>query len=285
MSLDTEKQPLLARDKLQAEGKHVALLRFRAWAFLGVIVTVIACVMYVFVSGAAYTDAEEFGTWVKRYDFYVVTLVVFLVILTCEAIGVPSTLLCTTAAYIYATKLGETAGFFAAIVVSYLGSASGALIALFLGRTVLKEWSEELIADNRVMMAVQRAVVKNQWKVNLLLRLSPVPDAITNYGLSCSDTSMAAFVAGTVGLIPWIVLDCYVGSTLSSLSSLSHTSTLQYIEYAVMVVMLVAFVWLLTVWAKRALMDVVNESEAANRKATTAAPVPDGRPSDGILEI
>lgn len=259
--MDPEQEPLL-RVTPDKPAAVVKLHRCRAYAFVGVILIVILSVVYFLATGDAYTDAEDFGRAIKHLDFLLLTLVVFLVILVCEAAGVPSTLLCITAAYVYATKLDKNEGFWVSLVVSYSGSVAGATVALGLGRTVLKEWAEELIAGNRVMRAVKIAVTENQWRVNLLLRLSPIPDAFTNYGLAISDTSLPAFLMGTAGLIPWVALDSYVGSTLSSLSDIEHTTTWEYVAYVLMIVALGCFIWLLTVWARRALMEMVEKTEA-----------------------
>lgn len=198
--------------------------RFKVLALQSCLAVVVALVCYGAVSGGLVASAQSLGEWVKHFNVLFLSIVMLFVLCVCDAAGIPTSLICTASGYIFAKKIPGPRGFALSFCVSYIGCVSGSLVAFVLGKSVLRRWAAEQIKGNRLMTAISLAIMKNEFRINVLVRLSPLPDLIINYGLACTRTSVTAFVFGSLGLIPWLVLDTYAGSTLSDLSEIGKTT-------------------------------------------------------------
>jgi uncharacterized membrane protein YdjX (TVP38/TMEM64 family) len=105
--------------------------------------------------------------------------------------------------------------------VTLAGSVAGACLAFRLGRHLLREWAQKAFLQIPALGRLDAAIAAHSFRINLLLRLSPVtPDGAINYGMSVTRTQLPEFVLAFVGLIPWLLLNSYVGGQLTDLSEL-----------------------------------------------------------------
>jgi uncharacterized membrane protein YdjX (TVP38/TMEM64 family) len=95
-----------------------------------------------------------------------------------------------------------------AILGATLGAASF-LLARYCFDDTLDEW----LADRRTVNAAKRAVDEEGWRIQLLLRLSPVvPFGALNYLLGLTRTDLMTYIACTaIGIVPGSVVDVYIG--------------------------------------------------------------------------
>ena len=95
-----------------------------------------------------------------------------------------------------------------AILGATLGAASF-LLARYCFDDTLDEW----LADRRTVNAAKRAVDEEGWRIQLLLRLSPVvPFGALNYLLGLTRTDLMTYIACTaIGRVPGSVVDVYIG--------------------------------------------------------------------------
>lgn len=90
----------------------------------------------------------------------------------------------------------------------------GASVAFLLGRYAAQSRVNRLIATKPTLLALQRAVSEEGWRVVALIRLSPVvPFGLQNYLFAVTHLRFAPFVLATLfGIMPNIALQVYIGS-------------------------------------------------------------------------
>ena len=106
-------------------------------------------------------------------------------------------------------------------------SVAGASAAFLLARTWWRPWVLRKLEGRRTILALDERMGEEGWKIVFLLRLSPlVPFSILNYLLGVTRLRLLQYVgASAVGMIPGILLYCYIGSALATLGEASGTSS------------------------------------------------------------
>ena len=95
-----------------------------------------------------------------------------------------------------------------------ISATLAAAVAFLLGRYVAHERVNRWIADKPRMLALNRAVSDEGWRVVGLMRLSPIiPYGLQNYLFSVTHIGFVPFVVATlVGIMPATALFVYIGS-------------------------------------------------------------------------
>lgn len=144
------------------------------------------------------------------------------------------------------------------------GSVLGATAAFLVGRTLLRGWVERHVAADPRFQAIDRAVGAEDFKIVLLLRLSPViPFNLLNYALGLTRVRLGAYVlASWLGMLPGTILYVYLGSTLRSLADVAagtvEGSAVQTLFFGVGLGLTVAAAWVVARAARRALDEIVH---------------------------
>lgn len=120
---------------------------------------------------------------------------------------------------------GAIFGLFWGTVYASIASTTGAFLACYLGRGLLRNKIEKKIADNRKFRAIDSAIEKEGWKIVFLTRLSPVfPFNLLNYAYGLTKIKLTHYViASWVGMIPGTILYVYLGSFTTNLAKLGIT--------------------------------------------------------------
>ena len=142
---------------------------------------------------------------------------------------IPAALLTIIAGFI----LGLPVGCCAVI----LGATLGSCLAFLNGRFLFKEMVDEyLVKRYPQIQALTRVINKNQFKVVLLLRLSPiVPYNALNYCLSLMPLDFLPYLLGSfLGMMPGTLLYVYIGSTAASISDVASGNMKQTPEQQVL---------------------------------------------------
>lgn len=71
-----------------------------------------------------------------------------------------------------------------------VGKTLGAAAALILGRTLLNSWVQNTLKNHPHFSEVYSAMGKDTFKLAVMLRLSPVPSWVNNYGLALTPISL-----------------------------------------------------------------------------------------------
>jgi len=165
----------------------------------------------------------------------------------------PGSLLTLAAGFAYGPVWG--------LAVASPASVAGATAAFLLGRTLLRDWAHRKTSDSPRMRAIWRAVEREEFKVVLLLRLSPlVPFNVLNYALSLSNVRGGTYVvASALGMLPGTVLYVYLGSLAPTAAQLSSAAqgggTGRTLLYVAGLAATIAVVIIATRAARRALKD------------------------------
>ena len=170
------------------------------WAGLGL----------VLAGGIAVSLACPVGDWVASFQRWILGLgpwgvaVFALLFVATTLVLAPDWPLSIAAGFVY--------GFWALPIV--LVAATGAATLSFLAaRYVLRERVRALLVGRPRLLAIDRAVAEEGWKIVALLRLSPaVPFNLQNYLFGATAVPLSHYVAATaIGIVPGSLLYVYLG--------------------------------------------------------------------------
>ncbi len=112
-------------------------------------------------------------------------------------------------------------GFWGALIVVEIGTMLGVALTFLLGKTLLHKPALRVVQRYEKVRAVLLAIDKaGAFKVVLLMRLGPVPYSVVNYTCSIprSVAFPAYFLASFVGLLPYNILEIYLGHNIHGIA-------------------------------------------------------------------
>jgi uncharacterized membrane protein YdjX (TVP38/TMEM64 family) len=197
-----------------------------------------------------------FLDWVQGIGFW--GAVLFAVAYVPAAVlFVPGSLLTLSAGFVFGVLKGT-------LVVS-AGSTAGAAAAFLVARTVARDWVSRRITGRPKLAAIGRAVAKEDFKLVLLTRLSPVlPFNVLNYAFGLTEVRFGHYVlASWIGMLPGTVMYVYLGSAANSVASLlseeTPRSTGRQVLFGMGLAATVSAVVIVTRAARRALDEIIAE--------------------------
>lgn len=91
----------------------------------------------------------------------------------------------------------------------------GSFCAMLLARYLLRRVVERRALKVRIFRVIDTALKKEGLKIAVLLRLCPlVPFFLLNYFFGLTSVSIKNFLLGGFGMIPGVVANVYLGSTI-----------------------------------------------------------------------
>lgn len=121
----------------------------------------------------------------------------------------------------------------------------------------MKPAVDRFIVSRPALAAVQAAVRHQEFKLQLLIRLTPLNRALTSYLLGATGVDFARFMAACLALLPSLCLEVYVGYAgkhLARMTSQSgHTVVLHDAAMIAGLVMAIAAMVVISRTARRAL--------------------------------
>lgn len=96
-----------------------------------------------------------------------------------ETCGLPTSVVETAAAMAFGFKNG--------LICSFLGKTIGSVCAFTLGRSLCQSLVKERLGDNEVLKLLERSVAKHPIRSAMIMRYSPFPQLIKNFGLSMTE--------------------------------------------------------------------------------------------------
>lgn len=131
---------------------------------------------------------------------------------------IPGSILTLGSGYIFANIFGLGIGVLLATIAVFLGAASGAIAAFFLGRYLLRDQTEKLSNKYTIFRAIDLALLNNGLKITFLLRLSPlIPFNAINYILGVTGVSARDYIISCIGMLPGTILYVFLGSSAGSI--------------------------------------------------------------------
>ena len=110
---------------------------------------------------------------------------------------------------------GTFFGFSLGLLINFLASMIGGLLAFFIGRFFFRETIIKMIGKNKIALELERSLNTEGFKLSFLVRLSPlIPDEWLNYILSVSPISTKTFILSNSSSIVYSLIYAYYGAVL-----------------------------------------------------------------------
>eukprot|EP00750_Incisomonas_marina_P021563 INCI4540.1.p1 GENE.INCI4540.1~~INCI4540.1.p1 ORF type:complete len:246 (-),score=37.49 INCI4540.1:349-1086(-) len=167
-----------------------------------------------------------------------------------------------------------------ALTVNISAKFTGAVAAFVLGQTTCKSWVTRKAEKFQLIRAMRVALKthSNAFKLALLLRLSPAPIFVKNYGLGALELSLGNFMAATaISAVPMGIVWALVGGAardagngIMDIVGDDQPSPMDQLPSSVKTTMLVVGVVLMAVfgtYVKRTLSEIIDQ-EGQGKKAT-----------------
>ena len=99
-----------------------------------------------------------------------------------------------------------------AVVVNFIASILGGLLAFLLGRWMFRDYIAEIVAGDERLTKLESALNEEAMQISILVRLSPiVPDEWLNYIMASSPVSTRVFFISTLPSIVYSLAYAYFG--------------------------------------------------------------------------
>lgn len=139
---------------------------------------------------------------------FVVAVMVF------TSVFVPDTVFAVTAGMLY----GVAGGTALVTVAVFLTASMNFLVARRWLSGTVRRWLDR----QPRMAAIERAIHREGFRFQLLLRLTPLSPVALSYALGTTPTRFGTFIAACVGLIPGLFVEVYLGHVAQSVAQVAH---------------------------------------------------------------
>jgi uncharacterized membrane protein YdjX (TVP38/TMEM64 family) len=163
---------------------------------------------------------------------------------------------------------GTFFGFSLGLLINFLASMIGGLLAFFIGRYFFKDTVSKIIKKNKITRDLERSLGKEGLKLSFLVRLSPlIPDEWLNYVLSISPLTTKDFIFSNSSSIVYSLVYAYYGAVLGRV--VFSQKGLLDVEYTMMdwflmilgIIATILSVIIITNISKKAFENTISESE------------------------
>ena len=145
---------------------------------------------------------EDIEHWIKHLGPWAFLIFVVLYAFL-STLFVPDTLLGIAAGTIFGFRLG--------LLAAVLGSLLGAILQYALAHRLLRPTVTRFIRSKPALVALQAAVLQQEFRLQFLVRLTPLNRTLSNYMLGAAGVGFVRFVAACVGFLPILCLEVYFG--------------------------------------------------------------------------
>lgn len=193
-------------------------MRARKFLPLIVICVIVAALVYLWMQAPVMVWIDSLRQWILSLGWVGVATFVALYVVVTVMLG-PATALTLMAGLAYGAW-----GFLLVVMAATLAAAVAFLIGRYLAYERVNRWT---IGKPR-LLALNRAVSEEGWRVVALLRLSPViPYGLQNYLFSVTHIGFMPYVLATLfGIMPATALYVYIGSLGQAIG---RASTMQWV--------------------------------------------------------
>lgn len=124
---------------------------------------------------------------------------------------------------------GATFGFTRGLLAVACAGFVNAVLQYLMSRHLLKPVIDRMLASRPALLAVQHAVLKQQLRLQLLIRLTPLNNSLTSYVLGAAGVRFGYFLFACIGMLPDLCIEVYfgyAGKHLATVSQGEHTTLL-----------------------------------------------------------
>src|SRR4051794_30673570 len=112
---------------------------------------------------------------------------------------------------LFAIAAGALFGLDWGFLIVVVGNLIAATIQYALARSFLHDRIQRMLASRPQLAAIQRAVLKDEVRLQLLLRLTPLNPASLSYVFGAAGVRFPAFLFACIGLAPHLLIEVYLG--------------------------------------------------------------------------
>ena len=210
----------------------------------------------------------SFEAWIESQGSWAMVLFVLLYAILSSAFF-PETLLGIVA--------GASFGFTRGLALVACGNLAGMALQYFLASHRLQPVIDRALASRPSLAAIQSAVLQQQLRLQLLIRLTPINRAMTSYVLGAAGVSFSRFMLAGMAILPNLCLEVYFGYAGKHLAKVAgqsgHTATLH--DAALFVGLVFAIIALVSVsrMARRAVDEATAAATAGSGGASGLPPI------------
>ena len=191
-------------------------------------------------------------------------VVAFVVLFALAAsIMLPDTVLCIIAGALFGLSWGV-----AAVLV---GSVLAGAIQFALSHNLLRARIQRMLAARPSLTAIQHAVNRDEFRLQVLLRLTPLNPATISYLLGAAGVRFSGFLIAFLALMPNLVIEVYFGHVGKHVARLagSDARTAHLHDLAIIggLAVCVAVMVIVSRMARKAIMQAVVETEKIGQSA------------------
>jgi uncharacterized membrane protein YdjX (TVP38/TMEM64 family) len=155
---------------------------------------------------------------------------------------------------------GLTGGLAAVIAGSFLAAA----LQFFLSKNLFRAQIQKALALRPSLAAIQHAVTRDTYRLQVLLRLTPINPATINYLLGASGVRFSVFLLACLAHVPSFLIEVYFGSAGKHVARVAGHGMKSLYLHDLMVIgsLLVCFlaVVLISRMARKAVLEAVAET-------------------------
>lgn len=155
----------------------------------------------------------------------------------------PTTPLAVGMSFIFTEIYKFSIGFLLSYILLTSAAIITSIICFYVGRYIFQNEIEYLIQKYPKLGYLNHMMEEDGIKITILLRISPlIPFSLLNYFLGSSNISFKDYIKGTfIGSFFWILLFCFLGSSVSSIKDALSTEFFNKNEnlYILVVIVLV----------------------------------------------
>mmetsp|Transcript_22593 Transcript_22593/g.49491 ORF Transcript_22593/g.49491 Transcript_22593/m.49491 type:complete len:239 (-) Transcript_22593:519-1235(-) len=136
---------------------------------------------------------------------------------------------------------GAMFGIWIGTVVMLAGCVIGSLFNFLIARYLARDWAKRKTEQSEMLSALDAAVAQKGFSIIFLSRLSPVfPFAMTSFMFGVCAVSILDYTLATaLGLLPGIVMYCWIGISMKNLAATGGADWTLYVSIAFSLVSIV----------------------------------------------
>ncbi len=112
---------------------------------------------------------------------------------------------------VLAIAAGALFGLAEGMAVVVAGNVLAAVLQFALARRVLRGPVQRALSARPEFAAIQRVAARSDWKMQALLRMTPLNQAVMSYLLGAAGVRFRGYLLATAGLVPAVLMETYVG--------------------------------------------------------------------------
>jgi uncharacterized membrane protein YdjX (TVP38/TMEM64 family) len=175
---------------------------------------------------------------------------------------------------VLAIMAGALFGLPAGLAAVVTGAALAAALQYWIARSLLRRRFVRAVTSKRELVAIRDAVLREELKIQMLLRATPLNPATLNYLLGATGVRFPGYLLGCVAMTPHLLLEVYVGFAGRHFIRAAGAARQTELHDVVLIVGLaaaLAAVWYLSRTAHRALLRAARE-ESPGSSAPAGCP-------------